>query len=142
MLKHITLGLLSSSFISVHSIEIELGSRVLEKASAKYFNIIKGNLSATDIHQRRGPQTEQETNVKTQLNPVLIETLSGYGCWCYFDGNTGRSQPQDSYDSICKILTQSYECATIEIDGCLPWNEPYNELTVDVETENVFTLRN
>ena len=147
MLKHIILGIFS--FSSSKSIEIEqsynnfetlpLWSRVLEKASEKYSELINST-QFLEIDQRRGPQTEQNSAIRNQINPILVETLTGYGCWCFFDGTMGRAQAQDEYDSICRLLSNSYECAMIEIDGCVPWDVPYNDVDVNfIIGDNVFT---
>merc|ERR1711941_258012 len=50
----------------------------------------------------------------------------------------GRAQAKDDYDSICRLLSQSYECATIEIDGCVPWEEPYNDVNVNYNWRQCF----
>ena len=145
MLKHITLGIYSLTVCQSYEILPPLWSRVLEKASEKYSKIVT-NSTGLQLEQRRGPKSNQrddvkisQSNVKNQINPILIQTLNGYGCWCYFDGTMGKATTQDSYDAICKVLSQNYQCAEIENNNCIPWSQSYNELQVEVVGENVFT---
>jgi len=58
----------------------------------------------------------------------------GYGCWCHF-GNahlevlgTGEAKgpPLDDLDSFCHDLWRGYECARLDVDGCVPWDIDYS----------------
>lgn len=53
----------------------------------------------------------------------------GYGCWCYFGDDhlerKAKGPPLDQLDEFCHTLSRGYECATIDIDGCTPWDIDY-----------------
>jgi len=55
---------------------------------------------------------------------------AGYGCWCYFGDDhierRAKGPPLDTLDGFCHTLSRGYECATIDIDGCVPWDIDYN----------------
>lgn len=53
----------------------------------------------------------------------------GYGCWCYFGDKhlerKAKGQPLDDLDSMCHTLSRGYECATIDLNSCTPWDTDY-----------------
>jgi len=67
----------------------------------------------------------------------LLEDLSGYGCWCFFDEeglavhNMGAGHPVNDVDQMCKSLFDGYTCSTIDsedkndVEVCEPWNVEY-----------------
>jgi hypothetical protein len=65
----------------------------------------------------------------------MVQSVNGYGCWCYFenDHGLGRGQPQNEVDAQCKILHDGYSCilmdAEEEGENCVPWEVDYTEPT-------------
>jgi len=72
----------------------------------------------------------------------MIDSIDGYGCWCYFQGQhgSGRGEPQNLVDAQCKILHNGYSCIledyenldTSEInfeEPCVPWDVVYNSVS-------------
>lgn len=61
-----------------------------------------------------------------------LESLTNYGCWCYFEEEhgRGRSHPQNEVDAICKVMSDGYDCAIrdglAEGEPCEPWTVEYN----------------
>jgi len=55
---------------------------------------------------------------------------AGYGCWCYFGADhlerRAKGPPLDPLDDMCHALSRGYECATIDVDGCVPWEVDYS----------------
>jgi len=62
----------------------------------------------------------------------LIESIDGYGCWCYFqeDHGNGRGKPINQMDQRCKQLHDAYECILMDTDNtCIPWDVEYGSAT-------------
>lgn len=65
----------------------------------------------------------------------IIQSINGYGCWCYFQDNhgSGRGLPVNEVDNQCKILHDGYTCilmdAEFESQNCTPWDVQYNSAT-------------
>jgi len=66
----------------------------------------------------------------------MIDSIDGYGCWCYFESEhgKGKGQPQNEVDAQCKILHDGYTCVMMDAleDGeeCeAPWEMDYHEPT-------------
>ena len=68
-------------------------------------------------------------------NPLDLEPLFGYGCWCFFDRpehNLGRSQAVDEFDTICQRLTTCFKCAVMDSNAsCDPYNVEF-EAEIDL----------
>lgn len=62
--------------------------------------------------------------------------LSGYGCWCKWDGETfhksGHGAVQDDLDQACKVLQHGYTCSLIDDETaestCDPMSQAYKEI--------------
>ena len=62
------------------------------------------------------------------LHQGLTDLVSGYGCWCHFDGEglpLHHGRPLDWWDGICKDLSHGYKCGMIETSNCVPWEVDY-----------------
>lgn len=65
----------------------------------------------------------------------MIESINGYGCWCYFqeDHGKGKGQPANEVDASCKWLHDGYTCILMdseaEGDDCTPWDVEYSGAT-------------
>ena len=89
---------------------------------------------------------EQDLNVVGGLFPTdrafvghmgpggTVDQLDEYGCWCYLDGGqgSGKGTPQDSIDTLCKVLADGYTCIAMDADEegtpCVPWEENYQDI--------------
>lgn len=56
-----------------------------------------------------------------QMNSIFADINQGWGCWCYFDENSGRGRGQalNEGDALCKVLQHAYECIQMDYDGCI-----------------------
>lgn len=67
-----------------------------------------------------------------QLNFMVaaIDPIINYGCWCYFEDNhgLGRGHPVNKVDEICKVMHDGYECAMMDMPGCVPWEVQYKPI--------------
>ena len=59
--------------------------------------------------------------------------LSGYGCWCRWDGEVfhrqGHGKAQDPLDAACKVLQHGYTCSLLDNSGnCNAMKKVYNEI--------------
>lgn len=66
----------------------------------------------------------------------MVESIDGYGCWCYFenDHGKGKGHAKNDVDAQCKILHDGYSCIFMDaedekVDGCVPWLVEYVEPT-------------
>lgn len=64
----------------------------------------------------------------------MIDSIDGYGCWCYFDDahGSGRGTPQNRVDEFCKGLHDGYSCVIVDDknDECgNPWEIVYESAT-------------
>jgi len=66
----------------------------------------------------------------------MIESINGYGCWCYFqdEHGQGRGKPQNEVDGTCKKLHDGYTCILMDSEAegdldCVPWDVVYNGAT-------------
>lgn len=67
-------------------------------------------------------------------DPLALEPLFGYGCWCFFgriDSNLGRGPPVDQYDAVCQKLTLCYRCIFVDAENegdedCDPFTADFN----------------
>lgn len=66
----------------------------------------------------------------------MVESINGYGCWCYFenDHGKGKGQSQNQVDAQCKILHDGYTCIMLDSEEnedlqneCIPWLVDYTE---------------
>jgi len=61
----------------------------------------------------------------------MINSIDGYGCWCYFqeDHGKGRGTPANEVDTQCKILHDGYSCILMDAEAenteCTPWDVDY-----------------
>ena len=55
-----------------------------------------------------------------QITNFFSDIHNGWGCWCYFDENSGRGRGQalNEGDAICKTLQHGYECIQLESAEC------------------------
>merc|ERR1711990_530006 len=54
-----------------------------------------------------------------QTGTLNLESLFGYGCWCFFgriDSALGRGPPVDAYDATCQKLSLCYRCIFVDAD--------------------------
>lgn len=81
-------------------------------------------------------QCQDDGNGNCQAGFMDLTPLHGYGCWCFFGNiNTayGRGPPIDSYDAVCKGLTQCYRCIIHDSDNeedeeCDPYNQEFESV--------------
>lgn len=86
-----------------------------------------------------------------------LDALNGYGCWCYLDSGMmqGRNQPQDQMDSLCRTLTEGYECIIMteteenerkpDYEPCDPTNTKYLAASIGADTNQIIhqcTIKN
>lgn len=108
----------------------ELEVRQVEKITGK-----KQQDPDDDIYAN-GPMGRTSVAVKDPLN---LEPLFGYGCWCFFgriDSNLGRGPPVDEYDSVCQKLSLCYRCIFVDSenegdDECDPFTVEF-DATLDL----------
>lgn len=77
-----------------------------------------------------GGNTDGSTPGQLNFMIAAINPIVNYGCWCFFedDHGQGRGRPVNRVDEICKVMHDGYECATIEEDGCVPWDVAYTPI--------------
>lgn len=72
-------------------------------------------------NRNRGTSYNVRNKRSITTNPwssSIIESINGYGCWCYFGsdvgygigGRSGGGHPKNSIDAACKDLNQGYYC--------------------------------
>jgi len=66
----------------------------------------------------------------------MIDSINGYGCWCYFqeEHGKGRGQPANEVDESCKWLHDGYTCILLDSEAegdfdCVPWDVAYSGAT-------------
>ena len=66
------------------------------------------------------PTNNSELRRITGEPSVYLETINGYGCWCYFDENwtKAKGKAQDSIDKECQQLIKGYRCLNLEYPDC------------------------
>lgn len=64
-------------------------------------------------------------------NTVMGQMLNNYGCWCMFQltqQNFAKGAPVDDFDKICQKYHAGAQCASMDIDGCAPFSQTYNDV--------------
>jgi len=76
-----------------------------------------------------------------QIDNFFSDIHNGWGCWCYFDENSGRGRGQalNEGDALCKTMQHGYECIQLENADCTPWAADYTEVSFFVAEEAIMS---
>jgi hypothetical protein len=87
------------------------------------------NLFSKIISNATGPNDRAFADNQFSLS---LSQASSYGCWCHdlaVHTGKGKSKPIDELDSLCKRLSDGYDCAAIDAEArnetCAAWEENY-----------------
>ena len=79
--------------------------------------------------------TKNESSINRNLAdfiPTTLNNLANYGCWCFpTAGNYGKGPAQDSFDTLCRSLSDGYDCAIQDAqlrgEVCVPNEIEYDD---------------
>lgn len=101
---------------------------------AKLSNILSfvDQLAQEKVGDADGPQGK---TLASGWANSMVDSINGYGCWCYFenDHGKGKGHAQNDVDAQCRILHDGYSCIMMDADEqniqeeCVPWEVEYVE---------------
>lgn len=78
-------------------------------------------------------KTYTNSSMDRTISQMDMDMLNHYGCWCFFESETGRGHPLDQLDGLCKRLRDGYLCAAMDAAAegfeCVAWEVVYNSAT-------------